>query len=433
MVVLKNHINARFWGEQLSKTAIIGLGYVGLPLALAHVQSGIDVLGFDIDKRKLSIDDLINSESDEISQAEFNSLRNSNFEATDNFKRVEECSIIIITVPTPLKVNGLPDLTHIESVITSIKKYLKDGQTIVLESTTYPGTTREIIWPMIEELKSKSINLFLGYSPERLDPGNENFEFRDIPKIISGVNIESEKKVRDHYSRVFNNLVIAKGLEEAELSKILENTYRHVNIALVNELAKFCHELKIDIWNVIDIAKTKPFGFQAFYPGPGVGGHCIPVDPSYLTYEIRRKLGKAFDLIETAKVINDSMPKYIAERVNQELVLINYIDRKPKVLILGATYKENIQDTRETPIKYLTTQLIEKNIEVDICDPLIKSDNLDFKNFNRIAIDDLNFAKYDLVIIGKMHNIFKNIKFDSLGVKVFNLSRKISGQNVINL
>lgn len=417
----------------MSKTAIIGLGYVGLPLALAHIQSNIEVLGFDIDDRKLNLNDLIDSGSDEISLNEFSDLQNSNFETTNNFRRIEECSVIIITVPTPLKANGLPDLTYIESVIKSIKEYLKEGQLIVLESTTYPGTTREVIWPVIEEYKRKSINLYLGYSPERLDPGNQNFMFRDIPKIISGIDIESEKRVKAHYAKVFNNLVVAKGLEEAELSKILENTYRHVNIALVNELAKFCHELDIDIWDAIDLAKTKPFGFQAFYPGPGVGGHCIPVDPSYLTYEIRRKLGKAFDLIETAKIINDSMPRYIAERIDQELISINNIDRKPKVLILGATYKENIRDTRETPIKYLINHLLGKKMQVDICDPLIKHDNLDFKGFNTIEISEIDFSKYDLVVIGRLHNCFKNIKFEELGVKVFNLGKKIVGQNITNL
>lgn len=417
----------------MSKIAIIGLGYVGLPLALAHVQSNMEVLGFDIDDRKLNLNNLINSGSDEISLKEFGILRNSNFETTNEFNRVSECSVIIITVPTPLNTNGLPDLTHIESVIKSIKKYLKDGQTIVLESTTYPGTTREVIWPVVQEYKNKSIDIFLGYSPERLDPGNEDFGFRDIPKIISGIDIESEKKIKDHYSKVFKNVVVAKGVEEAELSKILENTYRHVNIALVNELAKFCNELKIDIWEVIELAKTKPFGFQAFYPGPGVGGHCIPVDPSYLTYEIKRKLGKAFDLIETAKIVNDSMPKYIAERVDRELAANNYAGRKPKVLILGATYKENIRDTRETPIKYLVKYLMEKNIKVDICDPMIKSDNLDFQNMIKVAIDDIIYSNYDLVIIGRLHDIFSKIKFDNLGVKVFNLGKKISGQNIINL
>ena len=417
----------------MSKIAIIGLGYVGLPLAFAHFQSGIEVIGFDTDPNKLDLTALMNSGSDELTREEFQKLIKSNFRVTDDFKRIAECEYIIITVPTPLSLKGLPDLTYIETVLTSIQDHLVEGQTLILESTTYPGTTREIIWPIVEKYRKNSVNIFLGYSPERLDPGNTKYQYRDIPKVIAGIDSESEKKVFSHYSKIFKNIVVAKGLEEAELSKILENTYRHVNIALVNELAKYCHELNIDIWDVIDLAKTKPYGFQAFYPGPGVGGHCIPVDPSYLTYEIKRKLGKAFDLIETSKIINNSMPKYISERISEELRQIVLKKSEPSILILGVTYKENIADTRETPIKFLIEELAKKQMNVKICDPLVVDRDLDFSNYEKIGIKEITFNEFDLIVIGRLHDEFKFINFNEIPTKVFNLGRKIPGPNIINL
>lgn len=351
---------------------VMGLGYVGMPLVHAAVHAGLSVIGFDVSDAV--VDGLMDDRShiDDLSGADIAEIRARGFRATSDEAVLAEADAVIICVPTPLDDDSRPNVGAIESAARTIARNLTPGTLVVLESTTYPGTTEELVRPILEESGLRAGQDFhLAFSPERIDPGNPTYGLVNTPKIVGGLTPQSTERARAFYGRFIETTVAAKGPREAETAKLLENTYRHVNIALVNEMAQFCHELDIDLWNAIDMASTKPFGFQAFYPGPGVGGHCIPIDPNYLSYNVKSRLGYPFRFVELAQEINSSMPAYVVRRVQDMLNDDAKAVRGAKVLLLGVTYKPNISDRRESPAIPLAEALLDHGADLSYHDPNI--------------------------------------------------------------
>jgi UDP-N-acetyl-D-glucosamine dehydrogenase len=356
-----------------ARVGIIGLGYVGLPLARAFATAGYPVLGFDTDPAKVA--KLTNGESyiGHITAESVATMKANGFEATNQFDRLAEADAIIICVPTPLTEARDPDLGYVVASTRAIAATLRPGQLIVLESTTYPGTTRDVVLPILEAGGLRAgVDFFLAFSPEREDPGNPTFSAPTIPKVVGGLDPSSLEVAEALYGRVVVKVVPVSGPEVAEACKILENTYRAVNIALVNELKVLFDRMGIDVWEVIEAAKTKPFGFQAFYPGPGLGGHCIPIDPFYLSW-VARKHGFTTRFIELAGEINTSMPTYVVGRVADALNDDGLAVKGSKVLLLGMAYKKDVDDPRESPGFELMELLLEKGAEVEYNDPHIPS------------------------------------------------------------
>ncbi|MGY1812820.1 nucleotide sugar dehydrogenase [Blastococcus sp. SYSU D00820] len=355
------------------RLAVVGQGYVGLPLTRRAVEVGFDVVGFDVDPVRVQrlregrtyIDDVTD---DDVAAA----LATGRFLPTDDPADLAGFDVAVVTVPTPLR-DGAPDLRYVESAATLLSPHLRPGCCVILESTTYPGTTEDVFIPLLEAgnpLRAGR-DYRIGYSPERIDPSNPVWGFRNTPKIVSGVDDVSRKAVAEFYETLVDQVVPVSGTREAELAKLLENTFRHVNIALVNELAMFCHGLGVDVWEVVDAAATKPFGFMRFSPGPGVGGHCLPIDPSYLSWQVRRSLGQAFRFIETANDINDHMPDYVAARVGEHLNLRSRAVRDSAVLLMGLAYKRNSGDARQTPALVVAQRLHALGARLRAADPLV--------------------------------------------------------------
>lgn len=351
---------------------VIGQGYVGLPVSQQAVLSGLRVAGLELNQR--TVDGLNRGQSHigDISDQEVQEMISGGYVATSDVDILAEAETIIICVPTPLGDSGSPDLAAVEAAVGSIATRLRPNVLVILESTTYPGTTDDLVLPLLEASgKRVGEDFYLAFSPERIDPGNAIYGLKNTPKVVGGVTAESTKRAAEFYGRFVDVVVPVSGAKEAETAKLLENTYRHINIALVNEMSKFCHELDINLWEVIAAARTKPFGFQAFYPGPGVGGHCIPIDPNYLSYEVRRKLGYPFRFVELAEEINNSMPGYIVQRIQSLLNRDSIALRGARVLLLGVTYKANIADQRESPATDIAEILNREGAEVIYHDPYV--------------------------------------------------------------
>jgi len=396
---------------------VVGLGYVGLPLAVESANSKLSVLGYDINSKRVKEINNGHSPIEDISDDELENALN-NFLATDDSNLLSKCQHIVISVPTPLT-DYQPDLSYVEEAAKAVGENLVPNQVIILESTTYPGTTLEILVPNLEKYSSLKAgsDFYVGYSPERIDPGNEEWKFKNTPKVISGINEVSLNKINSFYEQIVDEVVVVKGTKEAEMVKLLENTYRHVNIALINELAMLCKMLDIDIWEVVNAAKTKPFGFQSFKPGPGVGGHCIPVDPEYLSFKTRQ-IGKPVRFVELAQEINNSMPAYVVSRVNELLNSQDKILRNSKILVLGVAYKRDISDTRESPSLDILELLIGKNAEVSFYDPFVKELDIAGQSINKES-SSKNFNDYDMLLILTPHTEFSEIDFEKLKNIVF--------------
>src|SRR5690625_1035076 len=384
--------------------AVVGLGYVGLPLVYEAVHAGMTVRGYDVNQ---GVVDGLNggvSQIDDLSDAAIAELVERGFRATTDPAVLGEAATIVICVPTPLGEDGGPDLGAVNAAVADVARHLNAGQLVILESTTYPGTTEEVVQPALEASGLKGGRDFhLAFSPERIDPGNEVFGAKNTPKVVGGITPESTEAAAAFYSRVVDTVVRTKGPREAEMAKLLENTYRHINIALVNEMARFCHELGIDLWDVIDAAKTKPFGFQAFYPGPGVGGHCIPIDPNYLSYNVRSRLGYPFRFVELAQEINATMPAYVVKRGQDLLNEDGKAMKGAKVLLLGVTYKPNIADQRESPAVPVAKHLAEKGAVVSFHDPHVQTWHANGEAVERVADLDQALADADLVMLLQQH------------------------------
>lgn len=358
----------------MKTVGIIGLGYVGLPLSEVFLRAGRTVYGFDVDPAKIAC---IESGTPYINHFDFELLKQhvdaDKFRPTSDLTRLGEPDCLLICVPTPLNDSRDPDLTYVEKTGESIAKTLRAGQLVVLESTTYPGTTRDVLRPILDRSGlTLGQDYFLAYSPEREDPGNRDFGTKNIPKVVGGMNQESTRLATELYRSSVDSIVAVENCEIAEACKILENTYRSVNIAMVNELKLLFDRLDIDIWKVIEAAKTKPFGFQAFYPGPGLGGHCIPIDPFYLTWLARRhEMSTRF--IELAGEINTSMPDYVVSKVTDALNSCCKSVRGSRIGVLGIAYKKDIDDHRESPSFKIIEQLHAKGAELSYSDPHVSS------------------------------------------------------------
>ena len=396
---------------------VVGLGYVGLPLAVESANSKLKVIGYDVNEIRVSEINKGQSPIEDISNSELETAL-ATFEATTEQQKLSMCENIVISVPTPLT-DYQPDLSYVISAAKTVGENLVKNQVIILESTTYPGTTLEVLIPNLEKYSNMKAgdDFFVGYSPERIDPGNEIWKFKNTPKVVSGINEKSLLKIKKFYESIIDEVVIVNGTKEAEMVKLLENTYRHVNIALINELAMLCKMLDIDIWEVVDAAKTKPFGFQSFRPGPGVGGHCIPVDPEYLSFKTRQ-IGKPVRFVELAQEINNSMPSYVITRCSELMNANEKVLNKSRILIMGVAYKKDISDTRESPAKDVISGLLDKNANVSYLDPFVKNLNINGEEITKIGTDS-NLSDFDLIIIHTPHSEFKNINFENISSLVF--------------
>lgn len=415
-------------------TAILGQGYVGLPLAEAVCEVGDTVYGFDVNESLVAALNSGSSHIDDISDESLGRMIGSGYRATSNPADLSKADVIVICVPTPLLANGAPDLTYVESASNLVAANMKNGALVILESTTYPGTTKNLLRPKIEEGgRVIDTNFLLAFSPERIDPGNTRFNIRNTPKVVGGESAKSGEAAAAFYRRFVSEIHVTRGTKEAETAKLLENTYRHVNIALVNELAMFCHDLGIDIWEVIRAASSKPYGFQAFYPGPGVGGHCIPVDPAYLSYEVKKKLGVDFRFIETAMDINNGMPRYVVSRIQRILNRVSKPIQGSKVLLLGMAYKPNIADLRESPSLEILEILLQEGADVSFHDPLI--DSLKIAGQKITGVDDVAVAaeQSDVVVLLQAHSAYEIDDLISRSKTFFDTRGVTRGDNVERL
>jgi len=357
---------------------VVGQGYVGLPLAMRAVEVGWSVVGFDVDATRVKLLEAGESPVEDVADDELRAaLDAGRYLPTTDPARLDGFDVAVISVPTPLA-EGSPDLSHIEAAARVLAPALRAGSTVVLESTTYPGTTEELVLPILEEGSGlvAGSDFHLGYSPERIDPGNVEFRFQNTPKVVSGIDADSLTAVATFYDELVVETVPVSSPREAELTKLLENTFRHVNIALVNELAMYAHDLGIDVWEAIDAASTKPFGYLRFTPGPGVGGHCLPIDPSYLSWRVRQSLGVPFRFVELANDVNDHMPDYVVRRLTAALNERSLPVRGQRVLLLGLAYKRNTGDARESPSRRIAHLLVDQGAEVLVADPHVDDRHL---------------------------------------------------------
>lgn len=356
-----------------SKAVVVGQGYVGLPLAVAAAECGFEVIGYDTDESRVKKLAVGKSFVGDIADERLTKILNRGaYRPSISSSDFEDFDIAVIAVPTPLA-DGAPDLSSVEAAGATVGKWLRPGATVVLESTSYPGTTEEVLAPILEEHSGlvAGRDFHLGYSPERVDPGNRVWQFENTPKVVSGIDATSLEKVSTFYSSICEQIVVADSPREAELAKVLENTFRHVNIALVNELAMHTADMGIDVWKVLDIASTKPFGFMRFNPGPGVGGHCLPVDPLYLSWKVERALSKPFRLVAVADELNSQMPEYVVRRLSRGLDRRGQTVTGARILVLGLAYKADTGDIRESPAIEIITRLIGSGASVRVVDPHI--------------------------------------------------------------
>lgn len=370
--------NGREPAEAASKVAVIGLGYVGLPLAMKAVEVGYAVVGIDLDEKRVRSLNAGISYVDDISDEQLAAaMATGRFGASTSYDQAANFQVAVITVPTPLR-HLTPDLSFVTGAAKDLARLVTPGCLVILESTTYPGTTEEILQPILERgsgLKAGP-DFALGYSPERVDPGNKTWTLQTTPKVISGLDGASLAAVRDFYRKLVGDLVAVSSPRAAETTKLLENTFRHLNIALVNEFTIFARQISIDPWEVVQAAATKPFGFMAFQPGPGVGGHCLPIDPTYLSWQVRQATGHQFRLIELANDINDQLPAYVVQRVAAGLNRLGKAVQGSRVLLLGLAYKKNSSDARESPATQVAGLLIAMGAVVSAVDEHVDPDFL---------------------------------------------------------
>ncbi|CAB4602101.1 MAG: nucleotide sugar dehydrogenase [Actinobacteria bacterium] len=412
---------------------VIGLGYVGLPVVLEAVQAGIQCVGLDNSSRIVNGLNAGTSHVDDISDEQVGKLLSLGFQATSEPSVLQNANVVVICVPTPLREDQSPDLGAVTSASQAIRDFLHPGMLVVLESTTYPGTTDGLVRGILEEsglIAGRDFNL--AFSPERIDPGNPQYGLKNTPKVVGGFTPACTERAANFYSLFVDTVVRTRGTREAELAKLLENTYRHVNIALVNEMSIFCHELGIDLWDSIDAAATKPFGFTAFYPGPGVGGHCIPIDPNYLSYQVR-SLGYQFRFVELAEEISNRMPGYVVRRVQDLLNEHSQSLKGAKVLLLGLTYKPNISDQRETPSRDVANLLIEKGALVTGFDPHVSHFDIDSGVLPLATNLEVALGECDIAILLQTHSAFDLDEIAHLAPMVFDTRGRMRHDNVERL
>ncbi|HEX6393029.1 MAG TPA: nucleotide sugar dehydrogenase [Acidimicrobiales bacterium] len=413
---------------------IVGQGYVGLPLSMRAVAVGHNVVGFDVDEQRVKRLAAGDSYVEDVRSEVLNlALASGRYLPTTDGQACGGFDVGVITVPTPLR-EGVPDLSFIESAGELLGRNLRRGSTVVLESTTYPGTTVELLVPILEETSGLTAGeaFHVGYSPERIDPGNRVWSLMNTPKVVSGIDDESLASVRAFYDSLVGSTVPVSRTQEAELVKLIENTFRHVNVALVNEIAMFAADLGIDVWEALEAAKTKPFGFMGFTPGPGVGGHCLPVDPSYLSWRVKRRAGETFRFVELANDVNDHMPRYVVRRVTLSLNRRRLPVNGTRLLLLGLAYKSNTGDSRESPALVVADQLVGLGAEVRAVDPYVEPSRID----PRMTLVDLTAEELcwaDCVIVLTDHDVFDWQIVKGHAKFIFDTRHRLDGANVEHL
>ncbi len=410
-----------------AKVGVIGLGYVGLPLAVEFAKKGYPTVGIDLDQKRVRQINAGKSYIPDISSEEVSRLVDSGcLKATHHFSVLSQLDAVIICVPTPLRKTREPDVSYIVSAAESLAKYLHRHQVIILESTTYPGTTEEVILPMLEATGLKvGRDFFLGFSPERIDPGNPTYMTTNIPKVVSGVTPACRQAVQALYGSVIQKVIPVSSTRVAEMVKLLENTFRSVNIGLVNELALMCHRMGVNVWEVIEAAKSKPFGFMAFYPGPGLGGHCIPIDPLYLSWKAKL-YGFEARFIELASQINGAMPEYVVDRVAQALNGEGQAVKNASVLVIGVAYKRDVGDMRESPALEIIHLLRKAGAKVRFHDPFVPELNIDGLRLRSVPLTPAALRGSDCAVIVTDH---RSIDYAQI---VLNAPLVLDTRNVLN-
>jgi UDP-N-acetyl-D-glucosamine dehydrogenase len=386
---------------------VVGQGYVGLSLACSAADAGFEVTGIDIDK---GLVDALNAGSHVVPgvphELQVAGISSGRLTFTSEPGALESANVIAICVPTPLR-DGAPDLSFVQTACDEVARHLAPGRLVILESTTYPGTTEEIVRPALEAHGLVAgCDFLLAYSPERIDPGNEEFGLRNTPRVVGGLTPEATGMATLFYEQLIDKVVVVSSARAAEFAKLLENTFRHVNIALVNEMAMLCHEMGMDVWEVIEAAATKPFGFMPFHPGPGVGGHCIPLDPTYLAWHVRRDAGHQFRILEQAEDINAQMPRYVSGRIGDALNEAGKAVKGAKILVLGVSYKPGIGDVRESPALKVMTSLVRRGAAVTFHDPYVPSATIDGRILQRTELTRRAVAGADCVALLTPHDAY---------------------------
>ncbi len=428
---LKNKIQ-----RKKARVCIVGLGYVGLPLAVAFAKKGYFVYGFDtsssrIKKLRGGVKYIVDVEPEEVAAL----IEKNKFYPTNDESVLKDADVIIICVPTPLRKVKVPDISYVIAASRTIRKYLRPGQLIILESTSYPTTTTEIVLPELQKSGFREgKDFFLCFSPERVNPGDKKFPLTKIPKVVGGVSSKSGTLSKLVYKKIIKDVFVVSSPEVAETAKLLENTFRMVNIALANEFALVCHRLGISVWEVIDAAKTKPFGFMPFYPGPGVGGHCLPCDPIYLSWKAK-KLGFKTRMIDLASLINHYMPLFVVERISEALKDKRRSLGGGRVLILGVTYKKDVKDLRESPALDIIEELQKRGAKVSYYDPLVPYLKINSIDLKRTHLTATNLKKHDCVVLVTDHSAV-NYEFVRRHAKLVFDTRNVYKRrypNVVNL
>ncbi len=419
---------------RMRRLVVMGQGYVGLPLALRAVEAGWSVVGFEVDEDRAKRLGAGESFAEDVSSRVLAAaLASGRYRVSTEPEAMAGFQVAVIAVPTPLR-GGSPDLSYVKQAARTVARHVRPGSTVIVESTSYPGTTEELVAGILKEESGlvAGEDFHLGYSPERIDPGNAAWGLVNTPKIVSGVNPASLAAVESFYAQIVTTTVPVSGCREAELAKLLENTFRHVNIGLVNELAIFAAELGIDVWEAIRAAATKPFGFMAFTPGPGVGGHCTPVDPSYLSWLVSSNLGRSFRFVELANDVNDGMPDYVAQRV---LIGLNRLGKPlngSRVLLLGLAYKKNTGDARSSPAVPLAARLRSYGAEVRAADPHV-AETPPLPGVHRVGLTQDEVTRADAVILLADHDAFDLDMVTANACYIFDARHRLSGANVEHL
>jgi UDP-N-acetyl-D-glucosamine dehydrogenase len=420
---------------RLSAVVVAGLGYVGLPLAMRAVAAGHDVTGYDTDLVRVKRLEAGESYVEDVPAGELTAaLQSGRFRPSASADACAGFDVAVITVPTPLR-EGLPDLAYVEAASRTLSHYLRPDATVIVESTSYPGTTQEQVLAWLEDGSGlvAGADFHLGYSPERIDPGNRTWTLATTPKIVSGIDDDSLAAVQNFYQDIVDTTVPVSSPREAELAKLIENTFRHVNIALMNELAMFGRDLGVNVWEAIDAASTKPFGYMPFHPGPGVGGHCLPIDPSYLSWRVERTLGQRFRFVELANDINSHMPDYVVRRLLLALNQRGQPVNGSRILLLGLAYKKNTGDARESPAIRVAKLLVGMGAQVRAADPLVTETAVIDPAVARVDATPEEIAAADIVVLLTEHDAFSTTDISQHARYVLDCRRVLSGPNVETL
>ncbi len=419
----------------MTTVVVVGLGYVGLPLAMRAAQVGHRVVGYDVDEARVKQLAAGESYVEDVPSAELQqALDSGRFQPSTDGRSCAGFDVAVVATPTPLR-EGLPDLTYLEDASRTLARYLRPGATVVIESTSYPGTTQETVQPLLEEGSGllAGRDFHLGFSPERIDPGNATWTLVTTPKIVSGIDADSLRVIKEFYDTIVDRTVPVSSPREAELAKLVENTFRHVNIAMVNELAMYAHDLGINVWEAIEAASTKPFGFMPFTPGPGVGGHCLPIDPSYLNWRVERALGKSFRFVELADDVNRHMPDYVAHRLMLAFNERSRAVRGARILLLGLAYKKNTGDARESPAVRVAQLLTTMGAQLRAADPHVVEGTVVDGLVTRVEFTPGELADADVVLLLTDHDAFDYDLVVQHASFVFDCRRRVSGANVETL